>query len=253
MTVVSMSNWAFEFSHDSHLEVALRTARPPEVFAFGSATELANHLASIPVDDYGRLQSAINGRLAADADVGALRKDRGLLGDLHHFRKYRARKFDRYHAAARAGASGGATSVQKRQIAGLDAEIAASKIILQPGQVLLHGRCDTDLVTKATLSDLRLDNAQRRSGLQQWVFRAGVDHVNGRPLVFVLTLRVPLPALWGQVGRSVEWELLLPRNVTWRETGRVKGNNFDVVEAEAGSGLISDGTRRQLEEAAMRR
>ena len=195
MAVVSTSNWAFEFRHDSHLEVSLGTARPPEVFAFGSATELANHLASIPFDDYGRVQSAISRRLAADADVGALRKNRGLLGDLHHFRKYRGRKFDRYHAAARADAYGDATSVQKRQIAGLDAELSASKIVL--------------------------------------FRRAGVDHVNGRPLVFVLTLRVPMPALWGQAGRSVEWELLLPRNITWREIGRTNNANFDIVEAEA--------------------
>src|SRR6185312_12924681 len=98
----------------------------------------------------------------------------------------------------------------KRQIAGLDAEIAASKIVLQPGQVLLHGRCDTDLVTKQPYPTYVSTTLNAVVACNSAFRRAGVDHVNGRPLVFVLTLRVPLPALWGQVGRSVEWELLLP-------------------------------------------
>jgi hypothetical protein len=233
MTIVRMTNWDFEFRHDSPMEVALGTERPPEIFTFGSATDLANHLATSPVDDYGRLQSAINQRLAADADVVALRKNRALLRDLPHFRKYRGRKFDHYHAAARAEASGRATVDQNKQVAGLDAEIAASPIVLQAGQMLFHGRVDTDLVTKqhyptyvsTTLNAVVACNSAFR--------RAGVDQVNGRALVFVLTLRVPLPALWGQVGRSVEWELLLPRHITWRETGRTNGDHFDTVEAEA--------------------
>lgn len=231
MTIVSMSNWDFEFRHDSQLEVALGTARPPEIFAFGSATDLANHLATSLVDDYGRLQSAINRRLTSDTDVMALRKNRALLRDLPHFRKYRGRKFDHYHAAARADASGHATVDQKRRVVGLDAEIAASTIVLQPGQVLFHGRCDTDLVTKQPYPTYVSTTLNAVVACNSAFRRAGVGQTNERALVFVLTLRAPLPSLWGQAGRSAEWELLLPRNVNWRETGRTKGDHFDIVEA----------------------
>ena len=233
MAFVNMTNWDFEFRHDTPLDRALGRARPPEVFAFASAIDLANYLSSTMIDDYGRLQGAISRRLDADEDVLAIRKVRGLLGNLYHFRRYRGLKFERYHSAARADAINCATNLQKRQVAGLDREIASSRVVLQPGQVLFHGRCDTDLVTQQPYPTYVSTTLNPVVACNNAFRRAGINNINGRPLVFVLTLCVQLPALWGQVGRSVEWELLLPRMVTWRQVGRSSGSNFDVGEAEA--------------------
>jgi hypothetical protein len=63
--------------------------------------------------------------------------------------------------------------------------------------------------------------------------RAGIGGVNGRPIVLVLETGMPLRALWGHVGHSAEWELLLPRGICWAETTRWSGNTFDVVHAAA--------------------
>lgn len=211
----------------------LGTHQPTQVFSFSSAADLANHLSGLSLNDCVKFQNAITKRLEADPDVETLRENRALISDLHHFRTYRGRKADRYHAAARADAAGIANTPQKRQVAGLDSEIANSRILLQPGQVVLHGRCDDDLVTQNPYTSFVSTSLNAVVARNSAFRRSGPNKINGRPLVFVLTLRVPLRALWGQVGNSVEWELLLPRNVTWHETGRTTGTFFDVVEAEA--------------------
>ena len=233
MTLVDVDSWRFEFRHDSQVDVALGTARAPEIFQFASASALAKFLSNDATDDFIRIHGAIDDQLKAKEEVKALKRDRTLLRSLHHFPKYRRRKYDDYHRAARAISTNSASPEQHTMATGLDAEISGSPIVLEPGQVLFHGRCDDQLVTQqpypsfisTTLNPVVARNSAFR--------RTGANNANGRPVVFVLTLGISLNALWGHVGRSAEWELLLPRNIKWRQTGRSTGIKFDVVQAEA--------------------
>ncbi|MCO5160078.1 MAG: hypothetical protein M9939_03010 [Mesorhizobium sp.] len=235
---VDVSSWHFEYQHDTPFHRAFRDYDPspapePESFDFPNADALLRHLDGPGDDDRSRFKNSIDERLRRDPDVAIVMAARTPLKELKHFRAYRGNHYDKYHNAARRISCGNGSEKDQRLIDGLDAEISKSKILLAPGQILFHGRSNDLLVTEhpypsyvsATLDPIVALNSAYR--------RAGTNGVNGRLIVFVLETRVPLRALWGHVGQSAEWELLLPRGIDWAETTRWSGNAFDVVHAAA--------------------
>jgi hypothetical protein len=180
----------------------------------------------------GRLQASIAERIEASPIVKTWCRLRAPLKELKHFSKYRRRHFDRYHAAARAMSAGNADKGQKALVEGLDKEIGQSKIIVPRNQVLFHGRAD-ELITHqrpyATFISTSLHPIVARN---RAITRAGIDGKNGKPLVCILKLLTSLPVLWGHVGKSHEYELLLPRNLIATEVNRHVGKNFVVATLE---------------------
>ncbi|WP_316214412.1 hypothetical protein [Bradyrhizobium sp. SZCCHNR2035] len=236
--LVDVCCWHFEYLHDTPRDRALRAHNPslvgdPESYDFPTIDALLQHLDEPGNDDRSRFQQSIGERLGRDPNVAAIKAARTQLKDLKHFRAYRGSQYDRYHAAARRIADEVASKADQKLIDGFDVEIASSRISLSSGQILFHGRCNDLLVTEhpypsyvsATLDPIVALNSAFR--------RAGINCVNGRPIVLVLKLCVPLRALWGHVGKSHEWELLLPRGVDWKETERRSGNAFDIIHATA--------------------
>lgn len=235
---VDVSSWHFEYHHDTRIDRALRNYNPslvlePESFDFPNADALLRHLDGPGAADCSRFQHSIGERLKRDPDVLTIMAARTPLKDLKHFRAYRGHHYDRYHNAARRIACDTGSEKDQQLTDGFDAEVSNSRILLESGLILFHGRSNDLLVTEhpypsyvsATLDPIVAVNSAYR--------RAGIGGVNGRPIVLVLETRVPLRALWGHVGRSAEWELLLPRGIYWTEITRWSGNTFDVVHAAA--------------------
>lgn len=235
---IEISSWRFEYQSDTSIYRALRDYNPslvpePELFEFPNADALLRHFDGPGDSDRSRFQLSIGKRLKKDPNVRTMMAARTPLKDLKHFRAYRGSHSEKYHNAARHIACGTGNEQDRKFTDGFDAEIANSKIVLEPGQILFHGRNNDLLVTEhpypsyvsATLDPIVALNSAHR--------RAGNVGANGRPIVLVLETRVPLRALWGHVGQSAEWELLLPRGIRWAEATRWSGNTFDVVHAAA--------------------
>ncbi len=232
VSIVDQSNWEFVFSNSSPISNALGTSKSPTVLAFSTSTELVRHMADDDQDDYVRIQGRIDKRIKADPVARAWKKARTYLTDLKHFPRYRKSEYHLYHDAARARRRGRATPKQQDLANGLEAEINASRVVVPPWQILFHGRADrnlTNLVPYPSFISTSLNPVVARMSAFR---RAGVDRVNGKPTVYILTLGCSLPALWGQTGKSFEYELLLPPLLTSVIKNQYTGRNFDVVEAE---------------------
>ncbi len=231
LSSVDLNAWSFRFSNSSSMLEQLSTAKADTELTFSTAVDLLLHSANDGTDD-ARIQTRVHKRLRRDVVVKSWRNQQTLLKNLRHFPRYRGKAYDHYHEAARAGAAGRATPRQLALADGLKAEIDASRLIVPVGQILFHGRANQDLTATSdypTFISTSLDPIVARNSAFR---RAGLNQAYGRPVVFVLTLRIPLPALWGHVGRSCEWELLLPPSLGLRQTGIHSGGGFDVVEAE---------------------
>lgn len=233
-----VSRWHFEYLYNTRLDRMLRARDPSyvpvqECFDFPDTDALLRHLDGSGIKNRSRFQDSIAERLGKDPNVKTIKASRTLLKDLKHFPAYRNDQYDKYHDAARSVAGGRATAKDRHLIDGLDAEVAASAILLDAGQILFHGRCDDLLVTAHPYPSYVSTTLDPIVALNSAWRRAGNSNVNGRPIVLVLKLRVPLRALWGHVGKSHEWELLLPRGIDWEETNRQSGKTFDVVHAAA--------------------
>jgi hypothetical protein len=231
MSIVNQDNWSFLLRNSSPPMHVLGTAKPRRTLSFSTAADLVRYLADEDQDDYVTIQAEIEERIKGDTVFKAWRKIRTRLKDLKHFPKYRKNRYDHYHAAARACAVGNSTQEQKALAQGLEAEIDASRIVVPAGQIVFHGRANREITTVApypTFISTSLNPVVARNSAFR---RAGSKNQNGQPVVYVLTLRCPLPALWGQTGRSFEYELLLPSQLTSVPTNEYQGCNFDVVEA----------------------
>lgn len=235
---VDVSSWHFNYRHDTDLDRAIRAHDPsfasgPESFRFPDTDALLQHLDESEDDDRPRFQQSIEERLKGDPNVKAIKRARTPLKDLKHFSAYRKNQYDKYHNAARCVAGGTATTKDRQLVDGLDAEVAASRISLDPGQILFHGRCNDLLVTNHPYSSYVSTTLDPIVALNSAYRRAGNRYAHGRPIVLVLKLCVPLRALCGHVGKSHEWELFLPRGIDWKETKRRTGKKFDVIHAAA--------------------
>jgi hypothetical protein len=170
-------------------------------------------------------------QLKTNSQVLTWNKARTKFSDLPHFSKYRKKQYDRYHAAARAIAAGQVTEEQRNLVAGLRTEIEQSRITLQPGQKLFHGRSDEDLTrfkyypsfVSTSLNFVVAENSAYR--------RSGVKAANGPAIVYALSLMMEVRAIWGHTFDCPEWELLLPPNLMFEETSRSQGRKFLFIEA----------------------
>lgn len=228
MSTIDQSKWSFSIGGSGHLPEALRTT-PARQLQFATAFELLRHMADDEQDDYVPIQRCIDERLKLDSVAKAWARQRSLLKDLKHFPKYRRNEYDLYHAAARALAKGWADEWQTQLVSGLDAEIRASRVRVPAGQLLYHGRSNRDLTTQQPYPTF-LSTSLNPVVAHQSAFRRSFK--DGKPLVYLLTLQLELSALWGQAGNSVEWELLLPRNLEVTETSAYQGANFEVIAAD---------------------
>lgn len=235
---VDVSSWNFEYQRNTPVDRALRDLEPlqapkPETFSFPNVDALLCHLDGPGDADRARFQRSIDDRLMADPGVATIKAARTPLKALKHFRAYRGSQYDKYHDAARRIARGGGTEKDRKCTDEFDTEIASSKILLDPGQVLFHGRSNDLLVNENPYPSYVSTTLNPIVALNSAYRRAGNGNINGRPIIFVLEMCVPLHALWGHVGQSAEWELLLPRRIGWTATTRWSGKTFDVVHATA--------------------
>ncbi|WP_327212381.1 hypothetical protein U8Q06_27515 (plasmid) [Rhizobium beringeri] len=232
MTILSQDNWQFQLSNSSVVERLQGTTKPDTVLEFSNAGDLVRHLGSDQNDDFLRLHPKIDKRLDEDPVAQEWAKQRTLLKDLSHFPRYRSKEYDRYHAAARAVFSGTADSMQGDIVSGLDDEIENSSIAVPVDQILFHGRANDDLTSLQPYTTYVSTSLHPIIARNSAFRRAGVGNKDSQPRVFVLTLKIPLPALWGQIGQSCEYELLLPRNLVIQETRRHAGTKFETVFAD---------------------
>lgn len=231
MTTFDLINNEFRFTNTSIIDKMEGVENPDTILIFSSTQELINHLVDDVRGDRARMQSKIHGIIDADQTVQTWKNKRTNLQDLTHFPRYRDTKYDCYHNAARAIRNGTPTSDQVDLAYGLEAEILSSKVTLPLGQVLFHGRCnqepDNGSPYPAFLSTSLCPVVALNSALR----RAGENYQNGRPTIYVLTMQSDLPALWGQMGDTFEYELLFPPNLQIDKVNEWQRGDFDIVTA----------------------
>lgn len=233
LPVIDLAPWRFIFSNSSPLRDLADTSGPDTILNFDTATDLYRHVADDDQDEFIRIQDANDSRIRRHPVVKDYLARRTPLKDLPHFRAYRHNRSDRYHAAARARAAGTATLKDDRLFNGLYGEIDASQIIVPAGQVVFHGRAQRDLAGPPPYPTF-ISTSLEPIVAHQSARRIGIGQKSGRPVVYVLTLHDDLPALWGHVGRSHEWELLLPAGLNLHEVAFHPATRFDVIEASVG-------------------
>jgi hypothetical protein len=221
--VIDQSNWEFEFRNP---------AGSSRKLTFQTALDLVHYLAGEQDDDFIRMQGRIANRIKDNPVARQWKSKRNFLKDLKHFPRYRGKHYDLYHNAARGRHHGTASAGQLSLVNGLEAEINGSNIIVPGGQILFHGRANLDLTSLQPYPSFVSTSLCPIVARQSAIRRAGVNRANGLPVVYVLTLRSPMPALWGQAGNSSEYELLLRPGLTCTGRGRKSGVNFDVIEAD---------------------
>lgn len=230
MPCIDLSNWKFEHTRSRMADVLGKPKLPP--LEFPTSIDLLHYLAGDNQANIPWIQGCIGHRINKDPTAQAWRRKRTPLNALHHFSRYRKNKFDEYHLAAEARCKGTATSKQLELANGLELEIDASKIMVPAGQMLFHGRADYDLSNCRPYPKFLSTSLNPIVARQSAFRRSGLHQVNGRPIVYVLTLDCCLPALWGQTGSSAEYELLLPPQLTVEIFKKHTGQPFDLVEAK---------------------
>jgi hypothetical protein len=212
----------------------LRPDGSTETCIFASPFELVKYLSDEDQDHFIPMQSRIANSIDSHPATKAWKQARTLLKDLVHFQRYRRKDFDLYHTAARAVQANNATAEQQTCAKGLIAEIEASRVCVPVGQTLFHGRANRELSNQqhypAFISTSLNPVVARQSAFR----RAGKNLKNGRPVVYVLSTRCTLPALWGGSQNSAEYELLFRPMLTCSEVACHQGRKFDVVDAEIG-------------------
>lgn len=235
--LVNQDNWKFARLTSSPLQVERGVNDLPQSLSFATSAELVRYLADDEEQDYGWLQSRVQERLAGDPAARNWRKARTLLKHLTHFPRYRKNEFDLYHRAARNCARKNASREEMEMVEGLDAEIDESRNVLEVNQVLFHGRADCEITSLSPYPTYVSTSLDPVVACNSALRRGGIDRVCGQPTVYILTLGCHLPSLWGHVGRSHEYELLLPRLLTTILTDKYYGRNLRVVEARITHGL----------------
>lgn len=223
-----MSNWTFSVGGGHPALVASGHIPPPTPFSYATHIDLLVALAN----GFDLPPGQIEDRLWAGASALGWPKLYSRLRTLEHFPKYRSKSYDTYKAAALAKSTGHATPEQLALASGLSREIQLSAVQIPPGQVLFHGRSDTipsiGPTYPAFLSTTLNPFVARQSAKRR------IIQLGGRKVVYALTVQTSQPALWGHVGRSGEWELLLDADLPVLQTGFHRGTEFDIVEADIG-------------------
>lgn len=223
-------DWSFSFGGDPRF-IGTEFYEPPTVYPFATAIELLQHLAGDDTHQSG-FQNNIRERLKADPTATQWHKLRTKLGDTTHFQTYRRNPhYQHYHDAAAAVANRTATTPQQQMVQGLDAEIAASRVIVPAGQMLFHGRGDRDLDRSAPYPSFVSTSLDPTVCIYHAIKRKLEHGADARAVVYALTLEVPLPAIWGNGGSLDEWELLLQTKLTYATTQKHSQGRFDIIEA----------------------
>lgn len=229
MQTVDLADWRFSFSSDPRF-IGTPLEEPPETFEFSTTIELLEFLAN---DDthQGAFQNLIQERLRADPIARKWHKQRTKIGDTTHFQSYRRNpNYQAYHDAATAIATGQATAAQHELVQGLNAEIAASRVVVPAGQVLFHGRGDRDLDALEPYPSFVSTSLDPTVSIYHAVKRQ-LQRIGARATIYALTLESPLPAMWGNGGSLDEWELLLQTRLTCTVTQQHAQGTFDIIEA----------------------
>lgn len=231
---VDLSNWSFSFERCLSQLKGTPLYVPPEVIDLGTAIDLLRHLA----DDDSRdtsFQCQIQERLKSDPVATKWHKLRTTIRNTTHFKVYRSSPdYERYHQAARAVASGTGSDAHKELVCGLDAEIAASRITAPVGQILFHGRGDQSLHASANYASFVSTSLDPTVCIYHAMKRAHQMVPTAKAVIYALTLRDELPALWGNGGNLEEWELLLQSGLSFAMTSSHSGERFDIIEATVG-------------------
>ena len=235
MTSVDMTNWSFSFGGS----IAAFNGTPQNssltALNFTTVLDLLLHMAGNGAQLSNiQIQNHINLRLKADPVAQAWRRQRTYLKNLSHFPKYKGRHYEAYHTAARAVALKGSTAKQQAMVMGLNQEISASKVIAPAGQLVLHGRAELSLHSGVTYPSFISTTLDPVVAVNSAIRRAGLNQVNGRPVVYILTLRSPLNVIWGNGKPPHEWELLMGTNLVCSHGKTHSGMQFDIVEATIG-------------------
>lgn len=233
MPTIDLSSWNFSFGGDPRFKDT-EFYQPPEEFDFATHVELLQHLALDDTRDSG-FQNDIQDRLKRDATVKHWHRLRTPIGDTEHFKSYRSnRRYQDYHDAAIAVGAGCARTEQQDMVSGLDAEIAASRIVVPAGQVLFHGRGDRGLEAMTPYSSFVSTSLDPTVCIYHANKRSLPPFNGTRASIYALTVGAPLHAMWGNGGSLKEWELLLPTKLTCKATQVHTAGRFDIIEATIG-------------------
>ncbi|WP_448662847.1 hypothetical protein ACG3SL_19760 [Sphingomonas sp. CJ20] len=226
--MIDMTDWQFSIGGGRPDLVALGLNPPPVPLHFPQVLDLLTHLAAGEELPTGQIDKRLKASAAAMSWPGLYTR----LKAAPHFKAYRGRQYDAYKQAAFDRAAGTATPRQLALANGLSAEIAASKVIVPRGQLVLHGRSD-QLPTAAPLY-----HAYLSTSLSPFVARLSAirrqNQLGGRQTIYLLTLARDLPAMWGHVGSSPEWELLFDAGLPVRRTAAHTAGPLDIIEASLG-------------------
>lgn len=231
---LNLENWRFEFGGGPAVLKGTPHYQEPDILCLPFHVDLLRYLSNNDQQDVA-IQSQVQMRLGDDATAQLWHGQRNVIGSLPHFGRYRkSGDCDLFHAAAKAVAIGTATSEQSLMVQGLDQEITESAVILPAGQILFHGRGDQGLTASSSYPSFI------STSLDPVVC---VYHANKRknqlvgisqPIIYALTLRDDLPAIWGNGGALNEWELLLESKLKCELATISPGRRFDVIEATIG-------------------
>ena len=226
--MIDMTNWHFSIGGGHPALVAHGLAQPPIALHFPTLTDLLCYIGS----GNQQLAAQIEDRLKADVKSVRWKNLYTRLSIAPHFKSYRGKRYDIYKAAALARAIGHATPKQLILANGLSSEIAASKVIVNRGQLVLHGRSDQSPsggpVYNGFLSTTLSPFVAQLSAIRRQ------HQLGGRQTVYLFTVQRDMPAMWGHVGASSEWELLFDAGLPVRQTAIHSAGSFDVVEATLG-------------------
>jgi len=229
MTPVDFANLKILVGGSDSRLVGTKSYQPPTQYDFPTPLDAVRHLAE-NADHENQIRSAFEELLKPHSTVKKWKTQRENLPATPHFAKYRHNKhYDKYHAAARACASGSASTEEQSLVSGLSQEIKNSKVSVPAGQILFHGCANSSLssslpyptfISTTLIPTVAYYHAKKR-GIQ----------TNTKPIVYILTAIEDLKAIWGNSGNLVEWELLLDRGLTCKFIRSFSQQHFDIIEA----------------------
>jgi hypothetical protein len=233
MSIIDMNNWSLHFGGNSSSQRGLSAGANTPAIVFDTPLSLMRYLMN---DDSNRnvVQNMVRQRLDSDPVADAWHEKRQLLRSIPYFRRWRLSKFESFHEAARAVAQNRNTVAQAKLVAGLNAEISKSQVVLPVGQVVFHGRCSSMAALNWNYSSFVSTSLDPIVAVNSALRRTQSGGVNRRPVVYILRVVAPVQVIWGNGGKLHEWELLMPTGLNFAVRSHYSGTFFDVMEADVG-------------------
>lgn len=232
MAISKQENWEFLETPQERLWGGPSPSQP--FMSFATLRDIARHL-SQSEQDLSFLSGKIAEQQAEDPVIQEWRRQRTPFNRVPHFRKYWTSRKDIYGDAAFAVRAGTATAQQVALVAALIDEIKDSQVTIDLGQTLFHGRQNPELSAVQPFPGFVLAsfNPAAAAFAAANVMRAGKDRPS-QGYLYILTLRRPLQALWGETRTMPDYRLLLPPSLTVVVTSSTAAPLFTVVEATIG-------------------